>query len=346
MSAERFPPGSQGCGRPLRARIVAAATALPDGVVTNDDIILAHHHRVSADTIEKITGVRTRRVAENGIVDSDLLAKAARACLAASDISENDLSKIIVARFMGDRMLPMTAAYVQQKLGMKTAVQAFDINSGTHSFLQALHVGACAVESDGAPVLIAAGGVVNRLASRTDPQTAFLYGDGAAAVLLAPSPDPCFYGAYAFSNFTYAASSAASQVVELASPFIAESAHRDKLYDMCRPFDWKDWKDFVLEGLTVTVRNLLLAANKTAGEVDFWFVTENHHRLHRAVIDQLEIPPEKTLSLIADHGNTMSAMLPMQLCRAMAEGRVTSGNLVMMLSVGEGIQGGGILLTL
>lgn len=346
MSPQSFPVGPEKCGRPLHARIVATASALPDKVVTNDDIISEHGHRVSGDTIEKMIGVRKRRVAQKGIVDSDLLADAARGCLAKSNISADSLSKIIVTRFLGDRLLPMTAAFVQKKLGLTTAVQALDINGGTHSFLQALHAGACAVESDGAPVLVVSGGIVNRLASRTDPRTAFLYGDGAAAVLLAPSKDPCFLGTFGFSNYEYAASSAAFRMEDYSSTAADASVDRAELFDVCRPFDWKGLKDVVSQGLAVTAQTLLSEARKTASEVDFWFVTENHHRLHRAVLDRLDIPSKKNLSLIAETGNTMSAMLPMQLDEAIARGSVSAGNLVMMLSVGEGIQGGGILLTL
>jgi 3-oxoacyl-[acyl-carrier-protein] synthase-3 len=341
-----FPQRRPGNGVALRCRIVAAAAAMPEQVVTNEDIINKYHHRVADTAIRKMLGISERRVAANGVVDSDLLSAAASACLNRAGFRADQLSKLIVTRFMGDRLLPMTASHVQQKLQCKTPIQAFDIVGGIHSFMEALHTAACAVEADNAPVLVVSGGIVNRLVSRTDPRSAFLFGDGAAAVLLAPSDSGNFLSAYSFSNYDFIESAVAFRLRDYGTEALYESEHNESLFDLYQQEDWKRSKDFVLEAMGLTAQTLLLEAKKKMGDVDLFLVTENHHRLHQAIVERLEIPQSKTLSVISKYGNTMSAMLPLMLNEAMESGKAGPGSLVMMLSIGEGIKGGGILLNL
>ena len=101
-----------------------------------------------------------------------------------------------------------------------------------------------------------------------------------------------------------------------------------------------------MSSLEGTAKALLTAAGKSADDVRLWLITENHNRLYEAVRNHLEIPVEKTHPVSRDFGNTQSAMLPLQLAFAMERGKCSEGDLVMMLSVGEGIQGGGVLLAL
>jgi 3-oxoacyl-[acyl-carrier-protein] synthase-3 len=80
--------------------------------------------------------------------------------------------------------------------------------------------------------------------------------------------------------------------------------------------------------------------------MDLVLVTENHGRLWSAVLERLRIPRERTLSLLAECGNTMSAMLPLLLDRAVAQGRLGPGRRVLLLSIGEGLSCGAVVATL
>ena len=64
------------------------------------------------------------------LTDSDLLAAAAVQCLDQAGITVDQLSKILVTKFIGDRILPMTASLVQRKLGSRVAMHAVDIEGG------------------------------------------------------------------------------------------------------------------------------------------------------------------------------------------------------------------------
>ena len=340
------PATTSTCSRPLHAKILATASALPDQVISNQQIIERYHHKVADRAIRKMTGVVERRVVPRGVADTDLMVTAAKSCLQRAGIAVDSLGKLIVTRFLGDRMLPMTAANLQKKLDCTVAIQSFDISGGVHSFMEALHTAACAVESDGLPVLVVSGGIVNRLVSRTDPAKAFLFGDGAGAVLLGPAEVPRFLASSSFCNIAFLENATAFRLKEHVTEEMYEKNRYDPLFDLYEQKNWKPATTYILDAMHRSVAALLSDAGIGAEEVDLWLITENEQRLWRAIVDTLDIPYDKTHSLLSTLGNTMSAMLPILLNDAMEKGMAQKGSKVVLLSLGEGIKGGGMLITL
>ncbi len=168
-------------------KIVATASFHPEKRVTTEDIIAEHNHDDTSDSILETVGVKERRVAADGMADSDVMNRAAVKCLEEAGIKSSDLSKIIVTKFLGDRLLPMTAAMLQSTLNCSEAVQSYDIDRGTNSALQALDLAAKMINMGDEYILIVSGGINYGITSRTNENTAFLFGDGASAILLGPS---------------------------------------------------------------------------------------------------------------------------------------------------------------
>lgn len=347
--------GSVGMGAPaaLAARrpgILATGSALPAAVVTNEEIIARHGHGVTAAAVRKVYGVERRHVAEPGVADSDLLAAAARACLDRAGLPPERLSKLIVTKFLGDRLLPMTASLTQRKLGTAVAFQALDVDGGVNAFLQALEVGAAAVAAGDEYVLVTSGGVVNRLVTRTDPRQAFLYGDGAGAVLLGVAPGgaggPRIEATFQLTDpraADFARGFELRRYIVQAAQAIGGSG---ALFDLYRAGDWREIRPLVLEAVERAAREVLARAGVGLDAVDLVLVTENHGRLRTAVLERLGVPPAKAFSLLARCGNTMSAMLPLLLDHAVAEDRVGPGGRVLMVSIGEGLSCGAAVATL
>jgi 3-oxoacyl-[acyl-carrier-protein] synthase-3 len=334
-----------------QAAILATGAALPEAVVTNEELIARHGHGVTAAAVTKIFGVAARRVAAPGTADSDLLAEAARRCLARAGIAPERLSKLIVTKLLGDRLLPMTAALTQRKLGSGVAFQAFDVDGGINAFLQAVEVAAAAIAAGDELVLVASGGIVNRLVSRTDPRQAFLYGDGAAAVLLGPAPalagaaGPRIEASCVLTDPRGAGFARGFEMRRYAHQ--APGGHDPAaLLDVYRAGDWKELRPLALEAVERVTAEVLSRTAVGLGDVDLVLVTENHGRLRSAVLEQLGVPPERSLSLLEGCGNTLSAMLPLLLDRALAEGRLGPGKRVLLVSIGEGLSCGALLARL
>jgi 3-oxoacyl-[acyl-carrier-protein] synthase-3 len=341
-----------------RAAILATGAALPEAAVTTEELVARHGHAVSAAAVRKVFGVESRRVAGPGVADSDLLAEAARRCLARAGLAPERLGKLIVTKFLGDRLLPMTASLTQRKLGTGMAFQAFDVDGGTNAFLQALEVAANAVAAGDEWVLVASGGVVNRLVTRSDPRHAFLYGDGAGAVLVGPAPEgagagapagrrgPCIEASAVFTDPRAFDFARGFEMRKLAARDLHTTREYGALFDLYRSGDWKELRPLVLEAAGRVTAEVLSRAGVGLEAVDLVLVTENHGRLRSAVLEHLGVPPERTLSLLAECGNTMSAMLPLLLDRALTTGRLRPGGRVLLVSVGEGLSCGAMVATL
>lgn len=325
------------------AKIRATAVHLPEQSVTNQEIIDQNGIPVPDKVIQRNLGVKVRRVAAPGTADSDLLAAAGRSCLARAGVEPDRLSRILVTKFLGDRLLPMTAAQVQKKTGCTTAIPGFDVDGGINGFLQALDMGLHYINSGEEYVLILSGGVIRCLTSQTDPRTAFLFGDGAAAVLLEKSDRPHFMGGYFYANPSYYDLSIAfGKLTE-----IKGESFRNKdfsfAHDLYAPGNWKDIAPFYREAACVIKDRLMQNPGVEDRPPDWVLVTENNHQIRQMTLEALDVSPDKSLSVIAQYGNTMSAMLPILLNKGFDENLFRPGDNIMLISHGEGASGGGMI---
>jgi len=330
------------------SQIIATAAYFPDTVVTNQQIIDANQLMVTDTAIRKTLGVAERRIASEGVVDSDLLVQAAKRCLEKAQIKSEQLSKLLVTKFLGDRILPMTASMVQRKLNASVAFHAVDIEGGINSFLHALDLATRYISTTNETeqyILILSGGIHIAPVSKTDPRLAFLFGDGATALLLAPADQPHFLASYLYTNYEYyqTAGSRALKMDEWVSDKIYEEGDYDLLYNLYRMDNWKDSIDFYLQAAEVTRDNLLQESNLSMNEIDLVLVTENNKKIRDLTLERLKVPAEKSLSVIDTYGNTMSAMLPVLLNKAFRDNLLSPGMKIMLLSHGEGASGGGII---
>jgi 3-oxoacyl-[acyl-carrier-protein] synthase-3 len=130
---------------------------------------------------------------------------------------------------------------------------------------------------------------------------------------------------------------------EWVSDKIYEKGEYELLYNLYRMDNWKDSIDFYLQAAAVTSDNLLKESNLTIKDIDLVLVTENNRRIRDLTLEKLNVPKEKSLSVIQEFGNTMSAMLPLLLDKAFAENSLKEGMNIMLISHGEGASGGGMI---
>lgn len=339
---------SRSASNPRRAAILATGSFLPATVVSNQEIITRHGHGVAASAIRKIYGIERRHVAEAGMADSDLLAQAARSALQRAGRRPEDLSKLLVTKFLGDRLLPMTASATQKKLGSTVAFQALDVDGGSNAFLQALEAAAAAIAMGDDLVLVTSGGIHNRIVSRLDPRLAFLYGDGAGAVLVGLGT-PGLGASRIEASYQLSDTSALdlARGFELRKKMTADLHKTDyhHVFDLYEGGDWRSVQDRVLNLVGRVTHEVLAHAQMRLQDMDLVLLTENHHRVWCAVLDHLGVPREKTVSMVEECGNTMSAMLPLLLDHSIARGRLQRGQRVLLLSLGEGLSCGGMIVT-
>ncbi len=168
----------------IQARIAGTGKAVPDKVVTNAD--LAKIVDTSDEWIVARSGIRERRVLEEGRTTSDLAAEAGRRACEAAGTLPSELDLIICATISPDMPLPAAAVTVQQKMGANCP--AFDLAAACAGFIYGLSVGDAFVRAGSfKKVLVVGVEVLSRVTDYTDRNTCVLFGDGAGAVVLVPS---------------------------------------------------------------------------------------------------------------------------------------------------------------
>ncbi|MBN2528536.1 MAG: hypothetical protein JXR76_19260 [Deltaproteobacteria bacterium] len=318
--------------------IVATAAHLPMTQKTTAQLISENGLSLVDKIITQSTGVKSRHIADKNHTDSDVLSFAARKCIEKAGANVNALSKIMVNKLLGDRILPPTSTMMQRKLNIQMAVQTMDIDGGSNGFLQALLTAAHCLDAGDETILIVSGGVHQRLMNPNDSRTAFLYGDASAAVLLRASERRHMLAHYEFSN---------SQLSQLHHGvdfyhFVPGFLNERKL-DLFAVGNLRNAEAFYKEAACHTMHVLLNNAQCRADEVDMFFINQMNLPLWSSIVQHLEIPKEKVISILPTTGNTLAASIPLQMATWQAREKNIDGKKILIISLGEGCLGGGCL---
>ena len=314
------------------SRIVGTGSYLPEKVVTNDD--LARTIDTSDEWIRTRSGIRSRHVAAEGQLASDLALPAAQRALQAAGLDPGDIDLIIVATTTPDIIFPSTACILQSKLGV-AGCPAFDVQAVCSGFVYALTIADLFIRSGQSKyVLVVGTEVYSRILDWNDRGTCVLFGDGAGAVIVAASEAPGI----------------------LATKLHADGSHKDMLCVPGSVSGGKVWgSPFVrMEGGSVfkfAVRvfeeganEVLEAAGLKVSDLD-WFVPHQANiRIMEATAKKLGLPNEKLIATVDHHGNTSAASIPLALDEAVKDGRILPGQTLLLEAVGGGFTWGAVLL--
>jgi 3-oxoacyl-[acyl-carrier-protein] synthase-3 len=321
------------------AVIAGTGVGLPDRVVSNES--LEARLGIPAGGILRRTGIRTRRWVEGHQAASDLAAIASRAALAAAGREAADLDLILVSTTSPDMGFASTACQVQRELKAPKCA-ALDLAASCTGFLYGLAIAQAFLRTGQArTVLLAAGEVKSRFIDQDDPSSAILFGDGAGAVVLTDGPPdrgvvdvsvhadgtrwPLIHLPAGGSREPMTAETVAARrhTMRLNGPAIFRAAVR------------------TLEG---TVRERVAAHGLRLDQIDHFFFHQANARILEQVRRRLGIAPERTPLTLTRYGNTSSSTLPIALHHAVAEGRLRSGQWIVLAAFGGGLTWGTALL--
>ena len=164
-------------------RITGWGIAVPDKVVTNDD--LAVRLDTSDEWIMERTGIRERRI---GGTTSGLAIEAAQAALTRAGRTPDDVENLLLATTTPDAIVPGTATTVQNGIGMRGG--AVDLNAACSGFVYGLVAAAGLIAVGSGPVLLVGSETLTRITDMDDRRIAILVGDGAGAVVVEPVDGP------------------------------------------------------------------------------------------------------------------------------------------------------------
>jgi len=304
------------------SKIIGTGSYLPVNTVTNYD--LEKTVDTSHDWIVSRSGIQERHFAADDQKSSDLAYEASLKAIEAAGISASDIDLIVVATTSPDMPFPSTACILQHKLGITNGSPAFDIQAVCGGFIFALNTADMYVRGGQAKTALVVGAeVISRMLDWNDRTTCVLFGDGAGAVVLKASDEP---------------------------GIIASKLHSDGSYHQLLKADPKISMEgqavfkFAVNSLSGVVEELLEQENMSGSDIDWMVPHQANIRIIEATAKKLGMTLDNVVVTVANHGNTSAASIPLALDTAVRDGRIKSGQTVIMEAIGGGFTWGASLI--
>ncbi len=314
------------------SRIAGTGRYLPEKILTNDELAL--RVATSDEWIRTRTGIRQRHIAAADEMTSDLALHASRAAIEAAGMTPADIDLIIVATATPDMIFPSTACILQDKLGCHGGA-ALDVAAVCSGFVYALALADRMVGSGAARnALVVGAEIYSRILDWNDRGTCVLFGDGAGAVVLVPSDVPGILTSHLHADGSHRSilcvPGQVSNGVVTGTPFL----HMDGTAVF----------KFAVKVLADVAQEALAATGMTADAIDWVIPHQANIRIMDATMKKLHLAHERLIITVDIHGNTSAASIPMALDIAVRDGRIRSGQHVMLLGVGGGFTWGSVFL--
>jgi 3-oxoacyl-[acyl-carrier-protein] synthase III len=321
--------------RQRRSAIVGIGSELPSKIVTNHD--LEKIVDTSDEWITVRTGIKERRVLEDGKGNADMAFQAARRALADARMDAKDLDAIIMGTVTPDYPFPSSACVLEDMLGARN-VFSFDIGAACSGFINALAVADSFIRTGAINnALVVGSDVLSRLLNWQDRTTCILFGDGAGAVVLSASENGSGVlstklrtdGSYVKTLYVPAGGSL--------KPATAETVRRN---EHTITMNGKEVFKIAVRSMEEISRQALAEAGIDIGQVSMVIPHQANRRIIVALAERLGVPMEKIVVNVDKYGNTSAASIPVALDEAKRQGRIKPGDIVLMNSFGGGFSWG------
>lgn len=311
--------------------------SVPDRVLSNAE--LASRFGVTDDWIVRRCGIRERRVVEPSQTTASLAVEAGRAALAKAGLTGKDIAHLIVATATPEQPSPATSAFVQHGLGITGS--AHDVNAECAGFLYGFVSALGLMALDPRPVLLIGSDTHSLMTRPEDRDLSILVGDGAGAVVLVPSP-----GEPALRAWNLGADGSCTGSLKVLAggsrmPPTEENIRAGLHYAKI------NGNEIYLNAVRYTVRTIretLDAAKASPAEVSHFIPHQANIRIINSIIDHSGVPEKSLIANLDRYGNTASASVPIALSEALDQGRINTGDNVLLAGFGAGMTWGSMYL--
>lgn len=317
------------------ARIIGTGGYLPERIVTNAE--LEKTVDTSDTWIQERTGIKQRHIAADDEFTLDLAEAAARRAIQAAGIRNAEIDLIIVATTTADQVFPSTACLLQSRLDIHGG-PAFDIQAVCTGFVYALSVADQFIKTGMVKTALVIGAeTFSRIIDWQDRNTCVLFGDGAGAVVLRADSSPGIMSTHLHADGDYAS---LLQVPKGVSNNLSAVQHGNAYVEMAGSEVFR----MAVKTLGRIVDETLQANNLQKSDIDWLVPHQANHRIIVATAKKLDMPMDKVVQTVAEHGNTSAASIPLALDVAVRDGRIKSGDTLLMEGFGGGFTWGSALV--
>ncbi|GAA9357016.1 ketoacyl-ACP synthase III [Helicobacter pylori] len=296
----------------------------------------------SDEWIEKRTGIKERRFANDGEKSSDLGVIAAKQAIERAHLTPKDIDLVVVATLSPDFLaMPSTACVLSAKLGIENK-PAFDISAACTGFIYLLSVAKAYVESGMCEnVLIVGAEKTSSVLDFKDRGTCILFGDGAGACVIGRTKclkesvlDVQISANGNFSNYLYTPRTLKP------TPFSVKE-------EALEPFLRMKGNEVFKLAVKTLLKDVEIILEKNAlkpEDVRLFIPHQANFRIIQAVREHLDFKDEQVVLTVHKYGNTSAASIPMAMCEAYEEGRLKKGDLMLLDAFGGGLTWGSALV--
>lgn len=294
------------------AVITGWGTALPDKIVTNDD--LSKTMDTTDEWIRERTGISRRHI---GGSTASLSIESGRKAIAMSGVDPLTIDALILATTTPDRAVPATSSTVQHELGLRCG--AFDVNAACSGFVYGLVTAHGLIAMGMRKILVIGTDTLSRITDWTDRNTAILFADGSGAALLEAVNGP-------------------GQL--LGWDLDADGSLENLLYCEIGGTLKMEGKEVFRRAVRIMVDSAeksMKSAGLTADAISLVAPHQANIRIIEAACKRLGIPIERTAIVLQETGNTSSASIPLALFDAADNNRINNGDNVLLVGFGAGM---------
>jgi 3-oxoacyl-[acyl-carrier-protein] synthase-3 len=307
--------------------------------VTNHD--LEKMVETSDEWITVRTGIKERRVLEEGKGNADMAFRAARRALKDAQMEPTELDAIIMGTVTPDYPFPSSACVLEDMLGARN-VFSFDVGAACSGFLNALSVADSFIRTGQINnALVVGSDALSRLLNWQDRGTCILFGDGAGAVVLGASQNGSGIlstrlrtdGSYVRTLYVPAGGSL--------KPATPETVQRN---EHTITMNGKEVFKIAVRSMEEISRQALAEADVPVSQVSLVIPHQANRRIIVALAERLGISMDRVMVNVDKYGNTSAASIPVALDEAKRQGRIKSGDIVLLNAFGAGFAWGAAVI--
>jgi 3-oxoacyl-[acyl-carrier-protein] synthase-3 len=319
---------------------------LPEKVLTNDDLEKLSG-RWSAAKIEKKVGIRERHIVREGETALDLAYESSSKVLTGYD--KNKIDFVLLCTQSPDYFLPTSACILQDRLGLRNDIGAFDFNLGCSGYIYGLAAAKGFINSGVAKtVLLVVSETYSKFIHEKDISNQTIFGDASAATIIEKDDQE--------SVFEFVLGTDGKGRDKLIVPYgglrhrydhNAEAA-QDESGNLRTPnnlyMNGTEIFNFTIDAVPKVVTGVLQKNRLEMHEIDYFIFHQANKYMIQYLQKKIKIPQEKFFQNMLHTGNTVSATIPIALKEALDRGIVKKGDRILLCGFGVGYSWGAVII--
>ncbi len=306
---------------------------VPEKVVDNE--IIAARCGVDRSFLEDKIGIKERRVADDDEVTSFMACRSARRLIERGAVDPQEIDALIVCTQNPDYRLPTTACLVQDMLGLKKSIIAFDINLGCSGFVYALPIAGNFIRCGAARgALVIMADQYSKIVDPTDKNTASVFGDASAAILLRG----CEEG-YGVVDGVFGTDGAGAKHLILYNSGVRKDPEKSSYLFM----DGREIFKFSVSVVPDSVKQLLKRNGLELPDVKHYLFHQANLYMLREIKNRLGLRDDQMVIDMEHYGNTVSASIPIAYSDLIEAQPPARGDLAIFCGFGVGLSWGAVL---